>query len=305
MPRSWRGVCNVVKRTVAGIGQHEMLTRAAALAFYSALSFAPLLILLLWLVASLQPDWQAKLAGSLNSLVGPRAADAVKLVIANAKERPRFGTWAGWLGIGVTLFSASAVFAQLQDSLNRVWDLRARPGNEVVGWLRTRMHAFGLLLTLAFLLVISFAASALIAVFTRGDTPVWQAIELLVSLLVFGIVFAAIYKVLPDAIIDWRDALIGAGLTALLFAAGKFGIGLYLEHSSVGGAYGPASGVVVLLVWVYYSAVILLVGAELTQAVAAERGSPIRPSAHAELVSDRTTPSSPSHAANVDRKAHN
>lgn len=303
MSKPWRSVWNVVRRTIAGIGQHEMLTRAAALAFYSALSFAPLLILLLWLVASMQPAWQAQLVGSLNGLVGPRASDAVKLVIANAEQRPHFGTWAGWLGIGVTLFSASAVFAQLQDSLNRVWDLRAHPGNQVVGWLRTRMHAFGLLLTLAFLLVISFAASTLIAVFTRGDTLVWQMIELLVSLLVFGVVFAAIYKVLPDAIINWRDALIGAGLTALLFAAGKFGIGLYLEHSSVGGAYGPASSVVVLLVWVYYSAVILLVGAELTQAVAAVRGSPIRPNAHAVRVSDCATDTSPADTAGARPEA--
>lgn len=288
MPKPWRSAWIVIRRTVAGIGQHEMLTRAAALAFYSALSFAPLLILLLWLVASLQPAWQAQLVASLNSLFGPRASDAVKLVIANAAQRPRFGSWAGWLGIGVTLFSALAVFAQLQDSLNRVWDLRARPGNQVVDWLRTRMHAFGLLLSLAFLLIISFAASTVIAVFTRGDTLIWQVIELLVSLLVFGVVFAAIYKVLPDAIIDWRDALTGAGLTALLFAAGKFGIGFYLAHSSVGGAYGPASSVVVLLVWVYYSAVILLIGAELTQAVATVRGSPIRPSAHAVRVADQT-----------------
>lgn len=302
MVKPWRSVWNVLRRTMAGIGQHEMLTRAAAIGFYSALSFAPLLILLLWLVASLQPQWQAQLVGAMNGLLGPRASDAVKLVIANAEQRPRFGTWAGWLGIAVTLFSASAVFVQLQDSLNRVWDLRARPGNEVISWLRTRMHAFGLLLTLAFLLVISFAASTLIAVFTHGDTLFWQVIELLVSLLVFGIVFAAVYKVLPDAVIDWRDALIGAGLTAVLFAAGKFAIGLYLAHSSVGGAYGPASSVVVLLVWVYYSAVILLVGAELTQAVAEERGSPIRPSAHAVLVSDCTEASAPP-AAGAGREA--
>jgi membrane protein len=301
--KPWSTIWNLTRRTLAGVGQHEMLTRAAALAFYSALSFAPLLILLLWLVASLQPAWQQQLVGSLGSLVGARAAAAVKLVIDNAEHRPRFGSWAGWLSIAVTLISASTVFAQLQDSLNRVWNLRARPGNEVLGWLRTRMHAFGLLLTLAFLLVISFSASAVIAVFTHGDTLVWQVVELLVSLLVFGIVFAAIYKVLPDAIIDWRDALIGAGLTALLFALGKFAIGLYLDHSSVGGAYGPASSVVVLLVWVFYSAVILLVGAELTQAVAAERGSPIRPSAHAELVPSCEDKPAANDAANASRGA--
>jgi membrane protein len=156
----------------------------------------------------------------------------------------------------------------------------------MLGWLRSRMHAFGLLLSLAFLLVISFAASAMIAVFVRGDTLALQIVETLISLLLFCFVFAAIFKVLPDAIIAWHDALIGAALTTVLFAVGKFAIGLYLAHSRIGGAYGPASGVVVLLVWVYYSAVILLLGAELTEVVAGVRGSPIRPNAHATVRPD-------------------
>lgn len=288
MPQPWRTTVTVLKRASAGIGKHELMTRAAALAFYSALSFAPLLVLLLWLVASLQPAWQDQLISTLNGVLGPRASGAVKLVIDNAEARPSAGSWAGWLGIAVTLFGASAVFAQLQSAINRVWNLRSRPGGAVVGWLRARMHAIGLLLSLAFLLVISLAASALIALFVHGDTVIWQVIEMLVSLTVFCAVFAAIFKVLPDAIIGWRDALIGAALTTALFAVGKFGIGLYLAHSSVGGAYGPASGVVVLLVWVFYSAVILLLGAELTQAVAQVRGTPIQPNAHAELIPTTT-----------------
>jgi membrane protein len=143
------------------------------------------------------------------------------------------------------------------------------------------MMALGLLLSLAFLMVTSFAASALIAVFVRGDTLLWQAAEALIALAIFSGVFAAIFKVLPDAVIAWPDALVGAALTAVLFAVGKFGIGLYLSHSDVGGAYGSAGGVVVLLVWMYYSALILLLGAELTQSVAEVRGRPIVPRAHA------------------------
>ncbi|TCV95914.1 membrane protein [Luteibacter rhizovicinus] len=271
----------VVKTTATGFSDDELMTRAAALAFYSALSFAPLLVLLLWIVASLRPEWQSQLVDSLNGLVGERAAGAVQLVIANAKERPGVGSMAGIIGLGVTIVGASAVFAQLQGALNRVWSLQPRPGRAVLGWLRARMHALGLLLSLAFLLIVSFSASAMIAVFVRGGTTAWQIVEAVISLGIFVVIFAAIFKVLPDAIIEWRDAIVGAALTAVLFVIGKYAIGIYLEHSNVGGPYGPAGGVVVLLVWVYYSALILLLGAELTEAVAEARGNPIKPRPYA------------------------
>jgi membrane protein len=271
----------VVRRTAKGFSDDELMTRAAALAFYSALSFAPLLVLLLWIASSLSPQWQGQLVDSLNRLVGARAADAVKLVIDNAKERPGVGSMAGIIGLLVTVVGASAVFAQLQGAINRVWGLQPRPGQAVLGWLRARMHALGLLLSLAFLLIISFSASAVIAIFVRGGTTAWQVVEALVALSIFVVIFAAIYKVLPDAIIHWRDAVVGALLTAILFVVGKFCIAIYLEHSNVGGPYGPAGSVVVLLVWVYYSGLILLLGAELTEAVAESRGMPIRPRAYA------------------------
>lgn len=271
----------VVQRTAKGFAHDELSTRAAALAFYSALSFAPLLVLLLWIVTSLEPAWQNELVDSLQGLVGPRAADAVTLVLENARDRPGVGSWAGLVGLGVTLIGASAVFAQLQGAINRVWNLIPRPGGAIVDWLRARMMALGLLLSLAFLMVTSFGASALIAAFVRGDTLVWQVVEALISLALFTGLFAAIFKVLPDAAIAWPEAIVGGVLTAVLFASGKLVIGLYLARSNVGGAYGSAGGVVVLLVWVYYSALILLLGAELTQSVAQVRGRPIVPRAHA------------------------
>jgi membrane protein len=280
----WR----VVRQTAAGFSDDELMTRAAALAFYSALSFAPMLVLLLWIAASLRPEWQAELVATASGLVGSRAAGAVRLVIDNADQRPGFGSWAGWFGLAVTLIGASLVFAQLQGAINRVWGLSARPGRAVFSWLRTRLYAMGLLLGLAFLLIVSFSVNALIALFLRGDTLGWQMLEALIALVVFAVVFAGIFKLLPDAVIAWRDAVAGAILTTLLFTAGKFVIGLYLERSSVGGAYGPAAGIVVLLVWVYFSAVIVLLGAELTEAVAAERGAPIQPDAHATWVHPRS-----------------
>lgn len=288
-PRS-QTLLTVVKRalhnTIHGFTDDELLTRAAALAFYSALSFAPLMVLLLWLVASLAPTMQTRLLETLFELTGPQAAESAELVIRNAESRPRIGNVAGLISLAVTLFGATAVFAQLQRALNRVWHLRPRPGRALFGWLLSRLHALGLLLTLAFLLIVSFAGSALIAMFVPGNTWLWRGVEALTSLLVFTLVFAGIFKVLPDAVIAWRDTLIGALLTAFLFAIGKLGIGVYLDHSSVGGAYGPAGAVIVLLVWVYYAAIILLLGAELTQGVAEARGRRIRPRRYAVL--DRT-----------------
>jgi len=279
-----RTVTRVIAQTATAIGDDEMMTRAAALAFYAALSFAPLLVLTLWVVSSLDPSLQETMVSGLADLVGEQAAGTADLVIANAERRPGFGNIAGLISLGVTLFAASAVFAQLQGALNRIWGLKPRPGRAWLGWLRSRAQAIGLLLTLVLLLLISLSVSAVIAIYVPGETIIWRGIEAALSFAVFIGVFASIFKVLPDAVIRWRDALIGAVLTALLFALGKFGIGFYLDHSNVGGAYGPAGAVIVLLVWVYYSGIILLLGAELTNAVATARGMPIVPSAHAIAV---------------------
>lgn len=293
MLKSLKVTLRTIRNVVKGFGDDELMTRAAALSFYSALSFAPLLVLLLWIVASMSVSWQDQLVAELTSMVGDQAGEAVKLVIANASARPGFGSWAGLISLGVTLVGASAVFAQLQNALNRAWGVRPRAGRAIVGWLRSRAQAVGLLLSIAFLLIISFVASAGIAIFANQETLIARVLEAVVSFAVFAFVFAAMYKLLPDAIIDWFDASVGAVLTALLFTVGKYGIGVYLDRSQVGGAYGSAAGVIVLLVWVYYSAIILLLGAELTQAVAEARGVPIRPAAHAELIHQPAAPGEP------------
>ncbi len=293
MLKALKVTLRTIKNVAKGFGDDELMTRAAALSFYSALSFAPLLVLLLWIVASMSTGWQDKLVSELTGMVGDQAAGAVKLVIDNAKARPGFGSWAGWISLGVTLLGASAVFAQLQNALNRAWGVRPRAGRAILGWLRSRAQAVGLLLSIAFLLIISFVASAGIAIFVHHDTWIARGLEAFVSFAIFSFVFAAMYKLLPDAIIDWFDASIGAVLTALLFTGGKYAIGIYLDRSEVGGAYGSAAGVIVLLVWVYYSAIILLLGAELTQAVAEARGAPIKPSAHAELIHPPTAAGEP------------
>jgi membrane protein len=270
-----------IMSAVNGFSDDELMTRAAALAFFAALSFAPVLLLLVWIISMLHAGWQDQLSGALASVVGSKAAEALDGVIKSAKEHPRLGDIAGVIGLGVTIFGASAVFAQLQGTLDRVWRVKPKPGAAVTAWLRARGRAFALLGGLAFVLVVSFIVSAIIQTVIRGDGTVAKVIEYAVSVFVFIGAFGIMYKVLPDAVIDWGDAVIGAVLTTVLFLAGKFVIGLYIEHSNVGGAYGPAGAFVILLTWMYYSSLIVLMGAELTRGVADARGKPIRPSIHA------------------------
>ncbi|MGF6494052.1 membrane protein [Luteibacter sp. 621] len=294
--RHWYDLTSKSIRTAAdGFSDDELMTRAAALSFYSALSFAPLLVLLLWVLSALNAQWQAQLVEGLTNVIGQQGATAVKLVIDNAQQRPRLGNIVGIIGLCVTVFSASAVFAQLQSTINRVWKIRAKPGEAVVGWLSTRARAFGLLIGIAFLLIISFVVSSLIQAVIPGDTVAWQVVEAVISFGVFVIAFGAMYRILPDAQIAWRDAARGGILTALLFVGGKFVISLYIDRASVGGAYGPAGAIVVLLTWVYYASIIVLLGAELTHGLAVARGAKIRPAEHAESFDAATqvTPAPP------------
>jgi len=238
----------LIKATVAGFGDNELMTRAAALAFYAALSVAPMLLLLVWTLSSLHPGLEAQLTDALRTTVGEKASASLEAVITRAHEHPRLGHLAGIIGMGVTLFSASAVFAQLQGTLNRVWRVKPKPGEAVGAWLRARARAFAVLGGLAFLLIISFVVSALIQGVFGGEGVVWTAAKYVVSVFVFAGAFTLMFRVLPDATIDWSDALLGACLTTGLFLAGEFGIGFYVAHSDVGGAYGPAGAFDVLMI---------------------------------------------------------
>ena len=271
----------IVCSTVDAFNDDELITRAAALAFYAALSFAPLLLLLVWTVSVIQPAWLESILGMLSGVVGTRAAGAINDIVKSARAHPQLGNVAGLIGTGITLFSASAVFAQLQGTLNRVWHVKPKPGAAIGAWLRARAHAFALLVGVGFLLIISFVVSAAIQALLPDSGGAWKVIEYAVSVAVFVVAFGGMYRVLPDAAIDWRDAVTGAVITTLLFLLGKYGIDFYISRSNVGGAYGPAAAFVVLLTWVYYSSIIVLVGAALTRAVAEARGKPILPSEHA------------------------
>jgi membrane protein len=270
-----------MRSTVDAFTDDELLTRAAALSFYAALSMAPLLLLLVWTVSIIQPGWVGGVTQMLAAVVGERGAGAINDVLDAVKGRTLSGNVTSIVSIGITLFSATAVFAQLQGTLNRVWRVKPRPGAAIGAWLRARAHAVGVLAGLGFLLVISFVISTAIRSAIPNEGMVWSVLGAITALIVMFVAFCAIYKVLPDALVEWSDVMLGAAITSLLLQLGRYAIDFYLIRAQVGSAYGSAAGIVVLLTWMYYSAVVVLTGASLTRALADAYGKPIRPSEHA------------------------
>jgi membrane protein len=242
---------------------HDGLTLSSALAFYVTLAFAPTIALSLWLTASLGGDAQQSLLRELELLGGSDVRVAAQIIVDHANQNPGAGTVAGVIGIVVLIVSASAVFAQLQSSLNSLWNVKALPSTFVWAWLRHRLLSVGMLAAGIFMLLVSlFISAALTWLFGKADLT-WQVMNQVFALAVFTVIFAGLFRYLPDMRIPVRHALEGGFSTAVLFTLGKFLIGEYLAHSSVGGSYGPAGAFIVLLVWLYYSSAVFFFGAEI------------------------------------------
>lgn len=275
----------VIKTTFKEFGSDDAMTYAAAVSFYTALSFAPLLVVLLvGLSLFLGPQAQEQLIQQLKELMGTQAGEVARQVLDSA-EKPTMRSWAGLISLLSLVFSATGVFAQLQNALNVMWDVKADLKGGILAWIRKRVLSLGMILTVGFLLVVSLVASAvlqsLIGGGGEGINPVWIVLNLAVSLLMFTGLFALMFKYLPDAQIPWKEVWIGAAITAALFILGKWAIGKYLGVASVGSAYGAAGSLLILLVWVYYSCVILFIGAEFTQVWSKRDGHPIQPEPNA------------------------
>jgi membrane protein len=278
-------IWQLLRRTVSDWIEDKVPQLGAALAFYTALSIAPLLIIALSAAALYFGEEAAhgELSRQVNSLVGAQAGEAIEEIVASG-QKPAEGTIAAIMGIVMLLFGASGVFGQLQDSLNAIWEVKPKSNRGVWGMIRHRLFSFAIVLGIGFLLMVSLVISATLAalgtVFDRlPDDLHWlaQGVNLVISLGVFTVLFALMFKYLPDVKIAWSDVWLGAFITALLFLVGKFAIGLYLGHSSMASTYRVAGSFVVLLVWVYYSAQILFLGAEFTQVYANQFGSRIVP----------------------------
>jgi len=278
-------VWQLVKETGSGWDEDNVARLAAALAYYTLLSIAPLIVLAVAVTGLAFGEEAARqhIAGELAGVVGTGAADAIQAIAKNARA-PGTGALSIAVGVVVLLFGASGVFGELQAALNTVWDVAPKPGRGIWGIVKDRFFSFTLVVGVAFLLLVSLVVSAALTwvgqVFEQtlpGGAMVWQVLNFCISLGVVTALFALIFKTLPDVRIHWRDVWVGAAVTAGLFTLGKFGLGLYLGSAGVSSAYGAAGSIVALVIWVYYSAQVLLVGAEFTEAYARRFGSRIEP----------------------------
>jgi membrane protein len=271
--------------------QDQASRLAAALAYYTLFSLAPLLILAI-AIASLFVDNVAvreQLLGQMQGLMGSASADFVGTVLDNAnRPGPNTGWIASILSLVLLLVGATGVLTQLQQSLNILWNIQLRPDIGLTNLVRQRLLSLGMIIVIGFLLLVSLVVSSVISGFSdylQGLAPglgaLVQLMDLAVSFGLTTLLFAVMFKYLPDAVITWGDVWFGAAATALLFSLGKFLIGLYLGNSSLASAYGAAGSVIVLLVWVFYSAQILFYGAEITQVYSRRFGSQIKPNQYA------------------------
>jgi membrane protein len=263
----------------------------AALAYYTVFSLAPLILVLLAIVGVIFRDDPAgawsKLTEQMSYFLDKSALEVVQNIAQKASQ-PGKSTIATAIGIALALFGASGMFGQLQDALNTVWGVKARPGLGIWGFLRTRFLSFAMIAGVCFLLLVSLAIEALLKGFSHyiqrtvpGGLTIAVGVYLIFDFAVITTLFAMIFKFLPDVKTRWRDMWVGAAITSIFFLIGKWALGLYLGSGSAGSAYGAASSLITLLLWIYYSSQILIFGAEFTQVYATEFGSPIEPNKHA------------------------
>src|SRR5881275_232537 len=270
----------------------------AALAYYTVFSLAPLVLVLLAIIGVLFRDDPAGAWSKITEQMGyflDKSAVQVVTDIAQKASEPGKSTIATVIGIALALFGASGVFGQLQDALNTIWGVKAKPGGGIWGFLRSRFLSFAMVGGICFLLLVSLTLESVLKGFSHyvqslmpGGIIVALVVYWIFDLAVVILLFAIIFKYLPDAEIRWRDVWIGAGMTAIFFAIGKWALGLYLGSGSAASAYGAASSLITLLLWVSYSAQILLFGAEFTQVYASEAGRGVKPDKYAVRTTNKS-----------------
>lgn len=260
------------KKFLDDVIDDNLTAQAAAIAYYACLSLAPLVLLSLVVIGMLYPSAQEKFIDEVGALVGAEGKNMIRTIVESAAERPDLRQFAGWVGVLVLLFGASAVFAQMQDALNRIWDVQSRALTGLRGFLRRRLLSAGVLLAILFLTIVSFVVQALINLVGSAEETLLKVLWWGLSLLVYGMLFTLLYRYLPDRHIPWGTAWRGGLMTTALFLLGRALIGLYLGHTDTAGAFGSAGALVVWLLWSFYSALVFLLSAELLYSLARRRG---------------------------------
>jgi membrane protein len=270
---------SMLRQTFSVWYEHDAPHLGAALAFYTILSLAPLVILVVPIAALVfgHSAAQNQLIDQVGNVIGRQGYYAVKAMIEEA-HKPASGTFASIIGIIALLFGASGVFGELRSALNKIWEVKAGNEGAVRASIKQRFFSFGMVLAVGFLLLVSLVISAVLAIIGRffvGFLPApalaLNAVDVVVSLIGTAMLFALIFRYVPQTKIGWKEVGIGAAATAVMFMVGKFLIGLYLGKAAVGSAYGAAGSLVVVIVWVYYSAMIFLFGAEFTHVLDSRR----------------------------------
>jgi membrane protein len=283
-------IWKVTMRSFKGFSEDKIPKYSAALAYTTVFSFGPLLVVIIFLCSIFfgQDATQGKIYDQMVQFVGQDAALQLQTIIKNASLSNK-GTLAAVIGIITLLLGATAVFAEIQDSVNSIWGLKAKPKKGLWKMLRNRFLSFSVVVSLGFLLLVSLAVSTVIeglsgklkASFPDVTVVIFYILNLLISFVVITALFALIFKVLPDAKTKWKDIWPGALASGILFMIGKFAISFYIGRSNVGSTYGAAGSLVILLLWVYYSAMILYMGAEFARAWSSHKGTSIHPNDYA------------------------
>ena len=242
---------------------------AAALAYYTLFSIAPLLLIAIAIAGLVfgRGHAQAQIVAQLRMLTGPAGSKAIEEMLISA-AKPKAATLAIVIGFATLLFGAAGVFGQLKDALNTIWNVPEKQSRGIMAMLKDQFLSFGMVFGVGFLLLVSLVIDAVLSAL---DATLWQPIQLVVSFAVVTVLFAMIFRFVPDVRVEWRDVWFGSAFTAILFVLGKFALGLYLGKSAIGSSYGAAGSLVVLLVWIFWSANILFFGAEFTQVYASQR----------------------------------
>ena len=288
--RTLRNLPRVLRGAFFEWNEDKVPRMAAAIAFYAVFSLTPIVVSA-FKIAERSFGTEVALREILSQaafLIGQDGAAAIETLITNAQPRAATPLATG-LGIAAMIFAATGVFTELKDSLNTIWEVQPKPGLGIVQMIIDRFFAFAMVLVIWFLMLISFVTSALMASAVRVASAYVVGIQFMesaFSLALITLLFALIYRILPDVRVAWRDVWLGAFVTAGLFVIGKSLFGLYLGHSSLGSSYGAAGSLVIVILWVYYSCLILLFGAEMTQVQARLHHAPLEPTAKAVHVTE-------------------
>jgi membrane protein len=269
---------------------------SASLSYYTIFSLCPVLIVIMSVAGVVfgRDAVQGKIYHQIKGLVGSDAAIQIQDIISNI-EKSQQGSYGALIGAILLVFGATGVFTEIQDSINYIWSVKAKPKKGWLKYLSNRAISFSLLLGTAFVLLVALVINALmdvlndrlVKVFPSYSVYFFQVVSLIIMLVSISFLFTVIFKVLPDAIIAWKDAMVGAIFTTVLFLIGKFVIGVYLGNSNIGITYGAAASIVIILLWVYYSSIILYFGAEFTRMYALHAGKGIKPNETAVFIIKR------------------